>query len=143
RALIADEVFAPYVDGISTLAGCGAPLTIVLDGLSKAAGLPQLKLGWMLLSGDDTVVAQAKTGLEWLLDAYLSVATPVQLAAPELLEIAPSIQGQIRARLRENHAILAAALAATPVTLRSTAGWYAVLALPSGHDEEDVVLKVA
>src|SRR5688500_14629220 len=54
-ALIADEVFADYVfDRTATLTDIAARadvLSFTLAGLSKTAGLPQLKLGWMVVGG--------------------------------------------------------------------------------------------
>jgi len=54
-ALVADEVFvdypiAPRPTAVS-LAGEARALTFALGGLSKSAGLPQVKLAWMLASG--------------------------------------------------------------------------------------------
>jgi alanine-synthesizing transaminase len=51
--LISDEVFASYahVEGVlPTLGGNGRVLTFVLDGLSKSAGMPQMKAGWIRVS---------------------------------------------------------------------------------------------
>src|SRR5690606_41651428 len=55
--LIVDEVFWPYVFGQHHSAlGAEAPLVLVLDGLSKRAGLPQIKLGWITLAGEPALV---------------------------------------------------------------------------------------
>jgi alanine-synthesizing transaminase len=147
-ALIADEVFAPYgASGrrLPTLGADGGPLCFVLDGLSKSAALPQLKLGWMVLFGRESEVAQARLRLEWLLDAYLSVGTPVQVAAPKLLETGLAMQEQLAARLTANRAEWSRALGACPgiELLESDGGWYAVLRLPPGTDEEMVVEHLA
>ena len=87
-ALISDEVFADY-----PIAGppCGSALTqqtaltFALGGLSKSVGLPQAKLGWIGVGGPAPLVADAMERLETICDAYLSVSTPVQAAAAELL----------------------------------------------------------
>ena len=65
-------------------ATCSAPtcLTFRLGGLSKSAGLPQVKLGWMHVDGPEALVDEALERLEVICDAYLSVSTPVQVAAP-------------------------------------------------------------
>ena len=97
-ALIGDEVFtdfpidAPH-DGAASVIAQAAALSISLGGLSKSAGLPHLKLGWMALGGPDGVVQTALDRLELVADTYLSVASPVQRATPRLLQLAPRRSG--------------------------------------------------
>ena len=57
-----------------------------MSGLSKIAGLPQMKLGWIVVSGPAELRREAMEKLEWIADTYLSVGTPVQCAAARLLE---------------------------------------------------------
>ena len=52
-----------------------------LGGLSKSIGLPQMKLGWIVASGPADRIDDAKARLEIIADTYLSVSTPVQVAA--------------------------------------------------------------
>jgi hypothetical protein len=83
-ALVGDEVFADYpiderCEAPSVLADPVA-LTFGLGGLSKSAGLPQLKLGWIGIGGPDALVTAARARLELICDTYLSVSTPVQQA---------------------------------------------------------------
>ena len=58
-ALIVDEVFGDYAHGplpadrLPSFAGEREALTFVLSGLSKVAALPQVKLGWIAVSGPD------------------------------------------------------------------------------------------
>jgi aspartate/methionine/tyrosine aminotransferase len=143
-ALIVDEVFAPYGwhDGpVEPVAGDDGPLAFVLDGLSKSAALPQLKLGWVAVRGPEVVAREALTRLEWVLDAYLSVSAPVQAGAAELLATAPAMQRRLRARLLANLTALRTALASVPgvEVLAGDGGWYAVLALAGETDEEALV----
>ena len=87
-ALISDEVFAEFrwrsravSNSPSSLLPAGAAagaLTASLSGLSKACGLPQMKLGWIALGGPDALVDEALARLDLIADTYLSVATPVQ-----------------------------------------------------------------
>lgn len=103
-ALIVDEVFSEYVFGGS---GCppilsDGPLVFTLNGLSKLAGLPQLKLGWIHVSGEPSRVRAALSHLEWIADAYLSVNTPVQAACADVLARAPAIRRTITGRLESN-----------------------------------------
>jgi len=147
-ALIADEVFAGYplarrADGCSiAAAGDTRALTFSLGGLSKSAGLPQVKLGWVATQGPRDLVAAALDRLELISDTYLSVSTPVQLAAPELMAAGREIQAAILARLAENLAVLRARVADRPaLTLREPeGGWSAVLEVPATRSEETIVL---
>ena len=161
-ALILDEVFADYpLDArapVERRAPAFAPrasarqaeyrtpscLTFRLGGLSKSAGLPQLKLGWIALDGPDEECTRALERLEVICDAYLSVATPVQLAAPDLLDGAGGVREQIRDRVRGNYAQLRALAAGHPAAevLHADAGWSAVLRVPATRSEEDLVLTL-
>jgi alanine-synthesizing transaminase len=82
-AVIADEVFAdfpiaPAADVVTAVASRPGPaLTFSLGGLSKACGLPQMKLGWIAATGPDELVRPALANLELVADTYLSVGTPV------------------------------------------------------------------
>ena len=77
-------------------------------------------------------------------DSFLSVGTPVQVAAPTLLSRKAELQAPIRARLARNREALAQALRAPcPATLlASEGGWYAVLQVPATLPEEDRVLRL-
>ena len=147
--LISDEVFADYAFGedaqrVRTLAGATETLAFSMSGLSKIAGLPQMKLGWIVVSGPAAARAEAKDKLEWIADTYLSVSTPVQQAAPRLLELGKGIQTQIAARVRANLAWLESAIAAdSPCrTLAVEGGWYATLQVPRIRREEEWALEL-
>ena len=166
-ALIADEVFLRY--GSSAAAARGptpaaaarrptpAPpagrsvvgrmdgvLTFGLGGLSKEVGLPQLKLAWIVVDGPRRGVARALRALDFVSDAYLSVASPVQLAAGRLLAAGDAVARSIAARVRGNRAALARRVAAQPVhtLLRAGGGWYAVVQVPATRSEETLVLEL-
>jgi aspartate/methionine/tyrosine aminotransferase len=144
--LIADEVFAPYGDQgqrVPTLGTADGPLTIVLDGLSKAAGLPQLKLSWMMVHGPDDLASLLLQRLEWIADAYLSVASPVQRALPRLLELAPGMQRQLSELTRANRVTLAAILDLDALTLLEGCGWHAVVRVPTTISDDELVLALA
>ena len=146
-AVIIDEVFADYaLDGDPRHAPHGAAhaLTFRLGGLSKSAGLPQVKLGWIGVEGPDPLVREAMDRLELICDTYLSVATPVQAAAPELIAAGAAIRQQILERVRSNYrALLDLAQHAPSIqALPAEAGWSAVLRVPSTRAEEEVVLDL-
>jgi len=88
-AVICDEVFLDYpLDpsaALVSLAGRADHLTFVLGGLSKALGLPQMKLSWIVVSGPEDQKREALARLEMVADLYLSVNTPVQNALPQWL----------------------------------------------------------
>ena len=147
-ALIVDEVFADYAFAGSNEAGERAEkhdcLSFHLGGLSKSAGLPQVKLGWIRVDGPDRLVAEACDRLELICDTYLSVSTPVQVAAPALIQSGAKIRRQIQDRIRINHAALQAAVAACPSVelLAADGGWSAVLRVPSRWSEEELVIAL-
>ena len=149
-AIVADEVFADYElePGAASRAGRVATrrdvLSFALGGLSKSAGLPQVKLGWMAVGGPDRLVAEALERLELVCDTYLSVSTPVQLAAAELLHRGAAVRSQIAVRIVANYRALHTAVAGAPScrVLPSEGGWYAVLQVPSLESEEDLVLRL-
>src|SRR6185503_6445586 len=89
-ALIVDEVFADYVldaeAPVTDVAARADVLTFSMGGASKSLGLPQVKLGWTVVGGPAAERAAALDGLELIADTFLSVGTPVQVAAPALLE---------------------------------------------------------
>lgn len=147
-AIVADEVFAGYplrppADAMS-LAGETRALTFTLGGLSKSAGLPQMKLSWILVSGPDAAVDAALARLSVIADTYLSVSTPVQLAAARLIAAGRELRARIRGRLDANLEALRRALAPHPsiTLLEPDAGWSAVLQVPSTIGEEALALRL-
>lgn len=146
-ALIVDEVFADYPLGASDApraSGSGDCLRFYLGGLSKSAGLPQVKLGWIRVDGPDDLVGEALARLELICDTYLSVSTPVQVAASALIAGGAVIRAQIRERVQTNYAALQRTAAAAPSVelLAAEAGWSAVVRVPSTCSEEDLVIAL-
>jgi alanine-synthesizing transaminase len=146
-ALISDEVFADYP--LSSAHAASAlrqemALTFALGGLSKSVGLPQVKLGWIAMNGPARRVEEALDRLETICDAYLSVSTPVQVAAPDLLAAGASVRTQIQDRVRQNFAQLTAIASANPAcaVLPAEAGWYAVVQVPALASEDTIVLDL-
>jgi alanine-synthesizing transaminase len=141
--VISDEVFHPF-------AFCNqAPpfvrddvLTFTLGGLSKSAGLPHYKLGWIRVSGPGK--AAAIGALELIADNFLSVATPVQRALPELLGIAPRIRGRIHRRTSSNLATALTMIGKYPAArlLPVEGGWSAVLRVPRIDSDEALALRL-
>jgi aspartate/methionine/tyrosine aminotransferase len=148
-ALISDEVFTDYAliddsDRVSSIATTAETLCFALNGLSKAAGLPQLKLGWIVVNGQGERYAEALERLEFITDLFLSVSSPVQHALPDLLKLAPDIQRQIIARVQANRSWLLEQLPRHSASrwLAAEGGWYAILQVPNIIPEEELALEL-
>jgi alanine-synthesizing transaminase len=147
-ALIGDEVFCDYLidpraDRARVLDQDEA-LTFSLGGLSKSAGLPQMKLGWIVAGGPPALVDAALARLEIVCDTFLSVATPVQRAAGPLLAAGRAIRAQILDRVKANLRDLQALAGRHPAcsVLRVEGGWSAVVRVPATRSEESLVLDL-
>jgi alanine-synthesizing transaminase len=143
-ALISDEVFADYAlapdpHRVAALDGGDRALVLSFGGLSKSCGLPQLKLGWIVATGPAALRDEALARLEIAADTYLSVGTPVQHAAPEILARLPRLQAPIAARVRGNFDTLRRLChRGLPATLLDVeGGWSAVLRVPATVSEEE------
>lgn len=148
-ALIVDEVFSDYHGArapqqVPTVVNRAQTLTFALNGFSKMLGLPQVKLGWIVCGGDPDLARAARSRLEMLLDFYLSVATPAQLAAPRLLGHRREIQRQILARIASNSRFLEEQIARTPNcrVLAREGGWYAIIEILDALSDENRVLQL-
>ena len=149
-ALISDEVFSDYAleeapdeERVATLVGVEECLTFSMSGLSKVAGLPQMKLGWMVASGPAKLQAEAMEKLEWIADTYLSVSTPVACAAAKLLASGVLVQRQIRERTAGNLAVAREALAGSAAGILAVeGGWYITVRMPRIRGEEDWAIQL-
>lgn len=155
--IICDEVFsdyaiAPRLDIARTLIEIEDVLSFSLNGLSKVAGMPQLKLGWIAMNGPEADRHAARERLEVLCDTYLSVSTPVQNALVPLLSAGEIFQRTIQERIEANLKCLDQLLAGSAATrLHLDGGWSAIVRLPSIHhgcdqaskflDEEEVIVQ--
>jgi alanine-synthesizing transaminase len=145
-ALVVDEVFADYAfdsaDTFSDIAARSEVLCFTLAGLSKTIGMPQLKLAWCVVGGPPSERDAALAALEMVADSYLSVGTPVQVAAPALLRAGAPVRHAIQERIQRNLDVLRALTEAAPACelLRAEGGWSAVLRVPATREEESLVL---
>jgi alanine-synthesizing transaminase len=143
-AIISDEVFLDFPcesDGQAShsFASNHKELTFTLSGISKICGLPQMKLSWIAVTGPEDLRAEAIARLEALADVYLSVSTPIQLAASTFLELRSTFQDQVADRIRANLTGLDRQLAARPnpvSRLKVEAGWNVVLRIPATQTDE-------
>jgi alanine-synthesizing transaminase len=146
-ALIADEVFLDFaLDGnrVASFALNTLALTFTLSGLSKIAGLPQMKAAWLAVSGPGDLKREALARLELIADTYLSVNAPVQLAMPAFLEQRHGFHKQLVSRVRENLAEQDRQVAGQKACSRLAVegGWYAVLRVPAIRSDEDLALEL-
>ncbi len=110
-----------------------------LNGLSKAVGSPQLKLGWMAFYAPREKFEEIRAALEFVEDAYLSVSAPAQALGASLLKHSAAYESKVLDRLQQNWQTLHEAFPSKycPEVL---GGWYAVVRL--GDDDEELVLRL-
>jgi alanine-synthesizing transaminase len=176
-SLIVDEVFLDYsfdakaknfgakVDSLgekpmSFSSGIEGVPVYVVSGLSKIAGLPQMKAAWIVATVPEREKALAR--LEVIADTFLSMNAPVQLALPAWLGGRVAIQKQIRQHVAANLAVLDRAITTAESVprietvgpletverlkavqrLEVEGGWYAVLRIPAIAPDEQTVLAL-
>jgi alanine-synthesizing transaminase len=119
-------------------------LTFTMSGVSKISGLPQMKFAWLAVNGPQDLKREAMGRLEMIADTYLSLSTPIQLAAPVLLEQRTGFQRQLMARIRRNLGELDSQLARAGKVnrLEIEGGWYAVLRVPATRPDEELAIEL-
>jgi alanine-synthesizing transaminase len=147
-AIVADEVFADYPldeqSPVTDIAQQAGVLAFTLGGASKMLGLPQVKLGWIVVGGPVATRDAALSALELIADTFLSVSTPVQVAAPTLLDRGGVVRRQIQDRTSRNLARARALVRNVPACeiLRTEGGWSTVLRVPATIGEEHLVIDL-
>lgn len=145
--VISDEVFLDYPIGAAkgtTFAAVDGVTVFALGGLSKGAGLPHWKLGWIRIGGSRPDRESFRGALELVADSYLSVHSAVQAALPLLLPLASRIADAIRARIRGNAGVLSRMISRAPglQLLPIEGGWSAVIRVPSLGSDEDLAIEL-
>lgn len=146
-AIIADEVFLDYAltsERPSSFAANTGALTFTLSGLSKIAGLPQMKVAWLATSGPNALAQEALARLEVIADTYLSMSAPMQWALPELLASRRPLQQQLTERTRGNLNELDRQLKGQKLCtrLQVEGGWYAILRVPVTRSDEELAIAL-
>lgn len=150
-AIISDEVFYGYDleprEGRVSLLAQGQALnrvpilTFVLDGLSKRLCLPQMKLGWIAVSGSEDEVASAMGALELISDAFLSAGAPIMNGVGKLLAHEEEIRSMVKRRMLTNLGIYRELLEYEGSPHRIMAcegGWTALVQSPRFAGEEEL-----
>jgi len=124
----------------------GVPVFVV-SGLSKIAGLPQMKAAWIIATGPERNLIDRQAALdrlEVIADTFLSMNAPAQWALPSWLAGSASIRKQICGRVSANLAELDRHLSDLPALerLRFEGGWYAVVRIPALEPDERTVLEL-
>jgi len=144
-SLIVDEVFLDYVldgDVSSFASGLEETPVYTVSGLSKIAGLPQMKAAWIVAGGPAAEAALNR--LEVIADTFLSMNAPVQCALPAWLAGRAQMRDQIRRRVASNLAQLDRQLGQQRIIerLKVEGGWYAILRIPALAPDEQTVLAL-
>jgi len=145
-AIVSDEVFAEYaLDAhapATEIARRAKVLSFTLGGASKALGLPQMKLAWTIVDGPVKERIEALSGLELIADTFLSVNTPVQVAAPDLFRRAAPVRQAIHQRVSRNLTAARDVVRTYPAceVLRVEGGWSAAVRVPATRTEEALAL---
>jgi hypothetical protein len=144
-AIISDEVFLEYPfysDSRRTksFADTDSVLTFTLNGISKMLGLPQMKLGWIVVKGGGKKSDVASTRLEVLTDTFLPVSSPIQNALSKWMSNRRRISHQIINRTRENYEALIECVKNYPLlqVYKIEGGWNAIIKLPYNTLTEDL-----
>lgn len=148
-ALIVDEVFLDYPiqdqldspvarsDRASFTTGEHPVLTFTLSGMSKIAGLPQMKAAWIVAQGTPPDLTAAMARLGMIADTFLSMSAPTQHALPHWLANRHPIQKEIRVRmlanLQQTKAVFPAGGLLEPLAWEG--GWNLVLRVPATCDD--------
>jgi aspartate/methionine/tyrosine aminotransferase len=147
-AIVSDEVFAEYpLDATSPateIAHDTGVLSFTLGGASKSLGLPQVKLAWTIVGGPRPQRDEALSALELIADTYLSVNTPVQVAAPDLFRRSAPVRQAIHERVSRNLARARRIATTHPscAVLPVEGGWSAVVRVPATRSEETLAVEL-
>lgn len=147
--IIADEVFLDYSitdneQRIESFAGKSDVLTFTISGISKMLGLPQMKIGWLIVNGPHKYCVDALSRLEMIADTYLSVSIPVQNSLSYWLNQFHHTNSKILDRVKQNYFLLnrASNNNLAPSVLYVEGGWNAIFKLPKIHSDEEWVEKI-
>jgi aspartate/methionine/tyrosine aminotransferase len=146
--VICDEVFAEFPYAIAAVPPVGALMPDVpvftLNGISKLFALPDMKLGWIALTGPRAARARYGPRLELLNDTFLGANSLVQAMLPALFAQGDGFRAEMRARVRANIDLGLARLSASArVRVQSPeGGYYLFPEILDCADEEALVIDL-
>jgi alanine-synthesizing transaminase len=146
--IIADEVFGEFLFGLHRLprpAQTDTPLVFTLNGFSKMLALPGIKLGWLGVSGEPSLVKKSIRTLEMISDTFLPVSEPVQFAVPALLNSGHRFLSDFRRWVGECRDLTVRALSSCrDLALVAPAGGFYLTAqwVGSERDEEQWIIEL-
>jgi alanine-synthesizing transaminase len=144
--VICDEVFAEFVYQAPATPPFGtlhSQLSVFhLNGISKMFALPDLKLGWIALSGGASEIYGER--LEVLNDTFLGANGLIQSMLPTLFARGMEFVGEMREHIRANLDLALSRLSACPrISARPPDGGYYLFPEVDGwDDEEELVLHL-
>ena len=100
--IVLDEVFSDYNHTNKSYPEEWDVNSIYLNGISKKFGLPGWKLGWFYIKWKEKKDKSVLDRMEHILDTYLNVSYPIQLAGSQLFQFREAIQSRLRNRLQTN-----------------------------------------
>ena len=144
--VICDEVFAEFPCGVTNIPPFGVlhpELPVFhLNGISKMFGLPDLKLGWIALSG--TGITDYEKRLQLLNDTYLGANYLVQSMLPVIFAEGMDFVEQMRTRFRSGIDLALELLSKNNDinACRPDGGYYLFPEIKTRKDEEELVLHL-
>ncbi len=150
--VVCDEVFSEFLYDGATLARPAAAdsgvLVFTLNGVSKMFASPDLKLGWIAVTGPRGRAGEALEALETVNDIYLSCSSPAQFLLPRLFAHGAAFQRGMVARVDAGRRLLVGLLSSLPrVRLATpTGGIHAILDLgpqaTGAPDDEELCVRL-
>jgi aspartate/methionine/tyrosine aminotransferase len=146
-AIVVDEVFCDFpLDDMPVVPwndyASRVPL-FRLNGLSKSAGLPQVKLSWIWVGCPEADFSPLMAALEYVADAYLGLSALAESLAPVLLQNQAPYRDRVLERMHVNLDVARKALGSKvddmPVP---QGGWYLSFRC-EGLDDEAFALELA
>jgi alanine-synthesizing transaminase len=142
--LIADEVFCEFPFAVTSVPAVGAlfpdETVFHLNGISKMFALPDLKLGWIALSGPHA--ADYLERLELLNDTLLSANSLTQAMLPALFEHGMDFSRAMQQRVRTSLAAALESLAAFDgVRMAPPQGGTYLFPEITGCDDEEALVE--
>jgi alanine-synthesizing transaminase len=138
-ALIIDAVFNAYNSQLSTLNSqlkTQIPI-FTLDGLSKSAGLPHIKVAWINAIVPEKQKRHIYDSLEYVLDSQLNCSYLSQALCARVLPRAGEFQEKVNERLKKNRIFLFDSFSKIGAKIiPSAGGWYQSFYFPNADDEE-------